>query len=653
MNILAELRSRFATVLASYVPETGSYVEMIRPVQDPKFGHYQANFAMPLARLVNKAPRELALEVASTIQVADLCETPEVAGPGFINLRLKADWIESQVNINAGDSREGVALVATPKKYVVDFSGPNVAKPMHVGHLRSTVIGDTICRLLRFLGHQVIGDNHVGDWGTQFGMIIYGYKHFLDPELLRQDVVTELARLYRLVNSLCDYQDQRALQPKLDRALADKLLELDNAASAPGDEKQKAKLQKKLAMEVDNLREQIADSRRKMASVDSSPLLAKYVAEHPDIIPLSRQETAKLHAGDPENLSLWKQFVPACLQAIQGIYDRLNIKFDIALGESYYNPMLADVVADLQAKGLARESAGAMCVFIPGTEAPFIVRKGDGAFTYATTDLATIKYRRETLGATAMLYVVDTRQSEHFKLLYETARLWGYTDIEFKHVNFGTILGKDGKPHKTRSGDTVGLESLLNDAVSEARKVIESEEKSQSLDHPKLSDEEKQRVSEIVGLGGIKYADLRHNRESDYEYSPEKMLAKTGDTATYIQYAYARSCGICRKLGLTAEEVRAQPGRILLTHPRESALAFQLLRFGESLAAAASEYRPNFLTDYLFQTALAFSSFYEECPIKDAETNEIRVSRMKLADLTARIFQRGLELLGIETIEQM
>lgn len=653
MNIQAELRRRFAAVLSTFTDQPELYVDMIRPVQDAKFGDYQANFVMPLAGALKRKPRDLAAEVVARLDIDDLCEPPEIAGPGFINLTLRTSWLTAETNAIAADPREGVALVATPKTYVVDFSGPNVAKPMHVGHLRSTVIGDAICRILRFAGHTVISDNHIGDWGTQFGMIIYGYKHFLNAAAFQQDAVTELARLYRLVHQLSDYHEQRTLQPKLDKALAAKLEELDQAAALPGDDKQKQKRQKKLVEELEDIREQISSGRKKQAAIDADPLLGPFAQQHPDIAVKARLETAKLHAGDSENVRLWNEFVPACLAAIQGVYDRLNITFDYALGESFYQPMLADVVADLEQRGLARESEGAMCVFVPGSKTPFIVRKTDGAFTYATTDLATIKYRREKFHADGMLYVVDTRQGDHFKLLFETAQLWGYGGIEFKHVNFGTVCGPDGKPYKTRQGDIVGLESLLNEAVAEALKVIESVELSKGEGQPRLDAAAQRRIAEAVGLGGIKYADLKHNRESDYEYSLQKMLAKNGDTATYMQYAYARVCGILRKGGIERDTLRAQAGQIVLTHPKERTLALLLNQFTEVLFSAAADCRPSFLTDYLFRTANAFSSFYDECSVLQAETEDLRTSRLKLADITARILARGLELLGIQTIDQM
>jgi arginyl-tRNA synthetase len=653
MNILAELRKRFETALTPSTDQPAQFAEMVRPAQDSRFGDYQANFAMPLAKQQGRNPRELAAEIVARLDVSDICNPPEIAGPGFINLRLRDDWLQARTNELVGDERLGVPAVAQPRTYVIDYSAPNVAKPMHVGHLRSTVIGAALEKIHRFLGHRVISDNHIGDWGTQFGMIIFGYKHFLDAAAFERDPVGELARLYRLVNQLSDYHESRALLPKLDAALAEKLGQLESL-QPPADEKDKVfqKARKKLLTEVETTREQIAGARRKLGAVDDNPQLRAQAAAFPDIAVQARLETAKLHAGDPENRQLWEHFVPLCLAALQGIYDRLDIRFDVVLGESFYQPLLAGVVEDLLQRGLARESEGAICVFIPGVEAPFIVRKSDGAFTYATTDLATIKYRVEQLGADAALYVVDARQSDHFKLLFETARLWGYDQIELKHVSFGTILGDDGRPFKTRSGDTVGLESLLDEAIVEARKVITQTDEA-GEPRPVLDPQAQERVAEVVGLGGIKYADLKHNRESDYVFSWEKMLAKSGDTATYMQYAYARVCGIVRKGGIDRASLRGLPDAIRITAPAERTLAFQVNRLAEALSGTAGECRPNILTDYLFQTANAFSTFYEECPVQKAETDELRISRLLLCDITARVIEHGLGLLGIQTIEQM
>ncbi len=394
MTLLANLQARFRQALAALTDRPEPWLEMIRRAQDARFGDYQANFAMGLGKQLHKKPRDLAAEVVARLDVADLCQPPEVAGPGFINLRLKDQWLVGQLTAAVHDPRLGVEPAAQPRTYVIDYSAPNVAKPMHVGHIRSTVIGDALCRTLRFLGHRVISDNHIGDWGTQFGMIIYGYKHFLDLDAYRQQPVQELARLYRLVRQL--------------------------------------------------------------------------VEEHPQIASATQAETAKLHAGDAENHRLWQEFMPYCLEDIQRIYRRLDVHFDHALGESYYHAMLPGVVEELRRRSIARESQGAVCVFLEGQAAPMIVQKQDGAYLYATTDLATIRYRMEQWRPDAILYVVDHRQGLHFQQLFATARLLGYDQVELEHVTFGTVLGKDGRPFKTRAGDTVGLEGLLDEAIERA-----------------------------------------------------------------------------------------------------------------------------------------------------------------------------------------
>lgn len=658
MNILAELRSRFAEALKEFTSDPTPFAAMVKPSQDPRFGDYQANCAMPLAKQVGKNPRELAQALINRLSLADLCDPPEIAGPGFINLRLRSGWLETAVNAAARDERLGVVEPSAKRRYVVDFSGPNVAKPMHVGHLRSTVIGDALCRILRELGHHVVSDNHIGDWGTQFGMIIYGYKHFLDHAAYHRDPVGELARLYRRVNQLCEYCDALEALPNLERAAAERgaaLAATEADQSLP--EKERKRLLKKLREGAAEAQAALSGALGRIAAVDADPALRADAAAHPNIARLARDETAKLHAGDAENLKLWQQFLPQCLAALQRIYDRLGIVFDLQLGESYYQPQLADVVRDLEANGLAVESNGARCVFIEGNEAPFIVRKSDGAFTYATTDLATIRYREQELHADAILYVVDARQAEHFGLLFATARQWGYGETEFQHVSFGTVMGEDGKPFKTRAGDTVGLESLLDEAVAQARRIVDENDDAKRDDQdrpaPELNESERQSVAEIVGIGGIKYADLHHNRESDYVFSWEKMLAKTGDTATYMQYAYARICGIFRRGGVAREQLRASGERIRLGEPAERALALQLCRFPEALASVATEYRPNLLTQYLFETANVLSAFYEQCPVLKAPDRATRDSRLMLVDLTGRVIERGLSLLGISVSERM
>jgi arginyl-tRNA synthetase len=652
MNILAELRSRFRPALTPFTDELGTYLSMVKPAQDARFGDFQANCAMPLSKQRGINPRELAAQIVERLDVADICQAPEIAGPGFINLTLRDDWLETETNRLIKDDRLGVVPVADPRKVIVDYSAPNVAKPMHVGHLRSTVIGSALCRILAFLGNEVVGDNHIGDWGTQFGMIIFGYKRFVDQAAFDRDPVGELARLYRVVSQLCEYQDALADLPKLREQLDEAQSEMERARPAPGEKDPQAKKHvKKQRANVEKITADITDCERKRSLVEDDPELRSLATAHPDIVPDSRQETARLHAGDAENRRLWNEFLPQCLDALQSVYNRLDVTFDLSLGESYYQPLLADVVEELESGGLARQSEGATCVFLEGKEAPFIIRKQDGAYTYATTDLATIKYRRENLQAEAVLYVVDARQAVHFNMLFETARRWGFDNIEFRHVSFGTVLGADRRPFKTRSGDTVGLESLIDEAVVRARKIVD--ENDDAKPNPELDEEARRDVAEAVGIGGIKYADLHHNRESDYVFDWDKMLAKTGDTATYMQYSYARICGIFRKGSVDREALRLSGTQIKLACAEERNLALRINRFADELASAAQELRPNILTQYLFETATSFSSFYEACSVLKEESAATRNSRLLLCDLTARLLAWGLRLLGIRACEQM
>jgi arginyl-tRNA synthetase len=613
MSILAELKDRFRRALVD-LADVGSpddvdeLLELIRSrpllrsgARDPKFGDYQANFAMPLGKRLRRPPREVAAEVVRRLDVDDLCDKPEIAGPGFINLRVKNPWLAEKLAAAATDDRLGIPEVpaAEQRTYVIDYSAPNVAKPMHVGHIRSTVIGDALYKILRFLGHRTISDNHLGDWGTQFGMIIYGYKHFLDKEAYKQDRVAELARLYQFVRRLMDYRDK----------------------GAP-------------------------------ASADDDPNLPTVAAEHQDVGSAVLAETAKLHEGDEENVRLWREFMPACQQEIDRIYDRLHVCFDHTLGESFYNDRLEAIVDDLLGRGIARESGGAICVFLEGHEVPMLVRKQDGAFLYATTDLATIRYRMENLRPDAILYVVDHRQGLHFEHLFATARLMGYHDVELTHVSFGTVLGEDGRPFKTRSGETVALEGLLDEAIARAARIVAANDDAKP-GGPELSAQERKRIAEIVGIGALKYADLSQNRTSDYLFSYDKMLAMNGNTATYMQYAYARVRSIFAKGNVDVESLRASGAPILLDSPAEGALGLELLRLAEALDLAVLDYRPNQLTNYLFELADCYSTFYESCPVLKAETEAVRRSRLLLCDLTARTIQKGLELLGIDVVQKM
>ena len=655
MSALKEIRDRFAPVLAEFTDDTASALSMIRPSQDPKFGDYQANCAMPLAKKVGQAPREVAQRLVDAVDLSDLCEPPEIAGPGFINLRMRDDWLEKKARSLVADERLGHRRTNKPKTYVIDYSSPNVAKPMHVGHLRSSVIGAAIDRILRFAGHNVITDNHIGDWGTQFGMIIYGYKNFLEREDYERDPVTELARLYRLVNQVSDYHAAVPRLPEVKKELADVEKQIADLEASNEDAKKKKQALKKLRSAIEKLRETEDSLSGQIEAVESSPVLKELAAEHTGIAVAARTETAKLHAGDEENRRLWDEFLPECLKALDAVYDKLRVTFDRTLGESFYQPMLADVVQNLTESGLATESDGAICVFHEGNDAPFIVRKTDGAYTYATTDLATIEYRVRELNADVMLYVVDTRQSEHFQLLFETARKWGYDGAGFHHVNFGTVLGKDKRPFRTRSGDNIGLEHLLDEAVARAYEIVSANDDAKDPEKggPELDEPTRRSVANSVGIGGIKYADLHHNRESDYVFDWDKMLATTGDTATYIQYANARIHGILRKGGVDRTSLQVEGKHLKPQHPSERRLALQLQTFEEVIDSIARAFRPHLLTQFLYETADRLSAFYRDCPVLKAEDSSVRLSRLLLCDLTSRTFELGLELLGIDAPQKM
>jgi arginyl-tRNA synthetase len=674
MNILTELRGRFRLALESLVTDPADALAMIRQAQDPKFGDYQANCAMPLGKQLGRPPRQLAVEMVARLQSDDLCDPPEVAGPGFINLRLKTSWLAQQLGRMRRDERLAIPAVAMPSTYVVDFSSPNVAKPMHVGHIRSTVIGDSLSRTLRFLGHRVITDNHLGDWGTQFGMIIYGYKHFVDRAVYESHPVQELARLYKLVNQLVEYHEALSVVPRLEQSVADTEREAAQCRVSPrtaqdprtgaaasgkgegvdrkGADKIHAAALKKAEERLADARAALADAQRKIRAVEGQPELARLAAQHPEIADRILAETAKLHEGDPENRALWQSFLPACEEDIDRIYRRLDIRFDHAYGESFYHDRLAAVVEDLQRRGLARESDGATCVFLEGFETPMIIRKRDGAFLYATTDLATIQFRVETWHPHVLLYVVDHRQSEHFEKLFATARRWGYADVDLRHVSFGTVLGEDGRPYKTRSGDTVGLDSLLDEAVNRAYEVV-CQNDDEKPGGAELSEVERRRVAEIIGHAAIKYADLSHNRTSDYVFSWDKMVALEGNTATYMQYSYARTQSIFSKGRIDLDSLRASSDPIALDHPMERALALALLRFGEALDEVLVDYRPNQLTTYLYELATQFSRFYQQCKVLEGESDAVRQSRLVLCDLTGRTLRTGLSLLGIGVVDRM
>lgn len=656
MNLLAELQNRFAAALATLVDDYQPLLEMVRRSTDARFGDYQANCAMPLQGKLGRKSREIAEQIVAALKIDDLCEPPEIAGPGFINLRIKDEVLASQLNEAVADARLGCPTQQPARTYVVDYSAPNVAKPMHIGHIRSTVIGDSLCRVLRFLGHRVIGDNHIGDWGTQFGMIIYGCRYLAEHATEPEGTIGYYAQLYRLTNQLVEYHKGKAevaaIQHNIEELSAE-LARAEAAVAAAGADKKALKkaegdhrrIQNKLA----ETRQELEDLQAKLAAVDNDPVKSRLAQEHHDIGNRVLLETARLHSGDPENLALWKKILPPCLALLDAMYKRLGVKFDYTLGESFYHDRLERVVHELQEKGLATESEGAVVIFLEGFDTPMLIRKRDGAFLYATTDLATIQYRMEQWKPDAILYVVDHRQSLHFEQLFATARRWGYGDVELKHIGFGTVLGEDGRPIKTRSGWSVDLSDVINEVVAHAAKVV-----AEADTEGELSPEQRAEVAEVVGVGAIKYFDLSHNRTSDYRFSYEAMLNLRGNTATYMQYAFARCRSILRKAGVDPDTLRASGAKIVLTDPAERALALELARFAEAVAEVPLDYRPNLLTSYLFdQVAKSFSTFFENCPVLKAPSDEVRASRCLLVDLTSKVLKKGLELLGIDVVERL
>jgi arginyl-tRNA synthetase len=561
---------------------------LVRPAADTKFGDYQANGIMAAAKHLKTNPRQLAEQVVAAMDVDDVSEQPNVAGPGFINLRLKDSFLaERLMGMHRDTDRLGIDKTETPRSVVVDYSGPNIAKQMHVGHLRSTIIGDCIARLYEFAGHRVIRQNHIGDWGTQFGMLI-AYLKEQYPHILENPASVHIADLEAF------YQNAKRL------------------------------------------------------SDENSAFAAK-----------ARQEVVRLHNHHPDTMAVWKHIVEQSRQHYQPIYDMLNVtlKPEDERGESFYADKLANVVEELKAKGLAVESDGAICVFPEGFKnkdgqpLPFIIQKSDGAFLYATTDLAALRYRLFELKADVVIYVTDARQAMHFQMLFAVARMAGWVNTEtlLEHVSFGTMLGADGKPFKTRSGGTVKLKDLLQEAVERAKAVVEQK-------NPALSAEQKEKIARAVGIGAVKYADYANNRNSDYVFSFDRMLAMDGNTAPYMQYAYARIKSIERKAAGKEVDIQQELDGIpavLLTEPEEKELAKLLVRYDQAIAAATAEYRPNYLTGYLYDLAQAFSRFYTACPVLTAEPQH-RPTRLLLCDLTARTIRHGLsELLGIEVPEQM
>jgi arginyl-tRNA synthetase len=570
-----QLERILKAAIAKVLPDANLSSVLVRPCPDPKFGDYQSNSLMALARERKMNPRELATDVVSKLDVSDTCDAVEIAGAGFLNFRVKSSAVGAALASAARGEHLFFSKASQPRTIVIDFSSPNVAKPMHVGHIRSTILGDSLARVLRLLGHKVITDNHIGDWGTQFGMLLVGWKKHLDRAALERDAIAEMERLYKFISAAC----------KEDEAVLDE----------------------------------------------------------------ARQELVKLQRGDEENLGIWREMIALSQAQFDTIYSRLGVKFDHTLGESFYNPKLQTVVDELKNRGLARESEGAIAVFfddIPQLkDKPALVQKSDGGFNYTTTDLATLQHRLATWQPQEIVYVTDGRQQLHFTQLFAALRRWRpEANVKLAHVWFGSILGEDGKPFKTRSGETVKLADLLDEAEERALKVVTDK-------NPELPEQTRKEIARVVGIGAVKYADLLPNRQSDYVFSWDKMLSLQGNTAPYLQYAYTRIRSIFRKGGEGAASGQ-RTANIEFKAPEELALAKHLLNFGITLEAVAEDYRPNFLCNYLYDLAGHFARFYEACPVLRAEGNE-RVARLTLCDVTASVLKGGLDVLGIEVLDQM
>jgi len=570
------IEERLQQAVKSVLPDADTTAVLVRPCPDPKFGDYQSNALMALAKARKMNPRQLAGDVLTRLDLGDCCEPVEIAGAGFLNFRLKSTALSKILTSAVREEHLFFEIASKPRTVVVDFSSPNVAKPMHVGHIRSTILGDSLARILRLLGHYVITDNHLGDWGTQFGKLLVGWKRFLDRSALQRDPISEMERLYKLVNAATE-TDQAVLEE-------------------------------------------------------------------------ARRELVNLQRGDEENLRIWREMIALSQTQFDSIYGRLGVKFDHTLGESFYNPQLHELVEQLRQKGIAQESEGALVVFfedIPQLKgSPALIRKSDGGFNYTTTDLATLQHRLNCWKPDEIVYVTGAPQQLHFQQVFAIFRKWHpEAQLKLAHVWFGSILGEDGKAFKTRSGETIKLADLLDEAEERAFRLV-------SEINAELSEPQRKEIARAVGIGAVKYADLVPNRQSDYVFSWDKMLALNGNSAPYLQYAYARTRSVFRKAGLQSSPAARGDAELQLKAEEEIALAKHLLKFGFVLEAAADEYRPNFICSYLYDLAGLFARFWENCPVLKSEPEQ-RTSRLALCELTGRVLKTGLNVLGIETLEQM
>ncbi len=583
-SILKQLQDSVGDALvAAFGAEMADKDPLIASTSNPKFGDYQSNVALSLAKPLKQNPRAIAQSIIDNMQIEEICETPTIAGPGFINFMLKSDYVGELLQKIQPDERLGIAQVESAEKVIVDFSSPNIAKEMHVGHLRSTIIGDAIARILEFRGYDVLRLNHIGDWGTQFGMLIAYLREAYPEALTTADALNigDLVSLYKKAKVRFD-EDEEFKQT-------------------------------------------------------------------------AREEVVKLQAGAEDSRHAWKLLCDQSRREFQVIYDLLDIKLE-ERGESFYNPFLADIVGELKEKSLLKKSEGAMCVFLDGftnkdgDPLPLIVQKTDGGFNYATTDLAAIKYRVKEDKAKRIIYVTDSGQANHFAGVFQVARKAGILpeDVEVVHVPFGLVQGKDGKRLKTRSGATVKLKDLLDEAVERSKSDLETrlkqEEREETPEFVKHS-------AQVVGLSAVKYADLSQNRTSDYKFDYDKMLDLKGNTAPYLLYAYVRVQGVSRKGDINLSKLDNDT-KISLSEDRELALAKHILQLEEVLKEVESTLLPSRICLYLFELSQKFNQFYEQCAILNADEPQ-KTSRLILADLTARTIKLGLSLLGIEVLERM
>ncbi|ECX3262988.1 arginine--tRNA ligase [Salmonella enterica] len=577
MNIQALLSEKVSqAMIAAGAP--ADCEPQVRQSAKVQFGGYQANGMMAVAKKLGMAPRQLAEQVLTHLDLSGIASKVEIAGPGFINIFLEPAFLAEQVQQALASERLGVSQ-PTRQTIVVDYSAPNVAKEMHVGHLRSTIIGDAAVRTLEFLGHHVIRANHVGDWGTQFGMLI-AWLEKQQQENAGDMALADLEGFYRDAKKHYDE----------DEAFAER----------------------------------------------------------------ARNYVVKLQSGDAYFREMWRKLVDITMTQNQITYDRLNVTLtrDDVMGESLYNPMLPGIVADLKAKGLAVESEGATVVFLDefknkeGDPMGVIIQKKDGGYLYTTTDIACAKYRYETLHADRVLYYIDSRQHQHLMQAWTIVRKAGYVpdSVPLEHHMFGMMLGKDGKPFKTRAGGTVKLADLLDEALERARRLVAEK-------NPDMPADELEKLANAVGIGAVKYADLSKNRTTDYIFDWDNMLAFEGNTAPYMQYAYTRVLSVFRKADIDEQALASAP--VIISEDREAQLAARLLQFEETLTVVAREGTPHVMCAYLYDVAGLFSGFYEHCPILSAENDAVRNSRLKLAQLTAKTLKLGLDTLGIETVERM